>query len=233
MLPQGSNPPVFPPVHLSSPEGLLAVGGDLRPQRLIEAYRHGIFPWYSDGQPILWWSPDPRTVLYPRAVRISRSLRKVLRGGGFRIGLDGRFREVISACAAPRRGGRDVGTWITAEMIEAYCALHERGIAHSVEVYMDGSLAGGLYGVAIGRAFFGESMFSLASNASKIALVHLARQLEAWDFGLIDCQMPSGHLFNMGALSLPRSEFIDLLGEAVDRDTRPGPWTADPDLALL
>jgi leucyl/phenylalanyl-tRNA--protein transferase len=219
-------------VDLASPEGLLAVGGDLRPQRLIEAYRHGIFPWYSDGQPILWWSPDPRTVLFPGNVRVSRSLRKVLRSRRFEIRLDRNFREVITACALPRRGGREVGTWITAEMIEAYCVLHALGVAHSVEIFAGDELVGGLYGVALGRAFFGESMFSAVSNASKVALVFLARQLAAWGFELIDCQMPSEHLFKMGAVSIPRRDFVARLLEAANCDAPPGPWDADPGLVL-
>jgi len=232
VLAPGDNQPCFPPVDLASPEGLLAVGGDLRPQRLIEAYRHGIFPWYSDGQPILWWSPDPRTVLFPGDVRVSRSLRKVLRSRRFEIRLDRSFRAVITACALPRRGGREVGTWITAEMIEAYCALHALGVAHSVETYAGGELVGGLYGVALGRAFFGESMFGTVSNASKAALVILARQLAAWGFELIDCQMPSEHLFKMGAVSVPRRDFVARLHAAVGGGGRPGPWHADPDLVL-
>ena len=179
----------FPPVQsaLAQPNGLLAAGADLSPARLIEAYRHGIFPWFSEGQPILWWSPDPRMVLVPAEIRITRSLAKALRNRRYEVRADSAFRAVMRACAEPRP--EQDGTWIGADMIEAYCALHERGIAHSVETWIDGELAGGLYGVALGRMFFGESMFSRATDASKIALVHLARQLERRGFGLIDCQL--------------------------------------------
>ncbi|MCW8193942.1 leucyl/phenylalanyl-tRNA--protein transferase [Proteobacteria bacterium 005FR1] len=201
----------FPPPDqaLDDPNGLLAAGGDLSPPRLLAAYRQGIFPWYEDGQPILWWSPDPRTILLPRDVHISRSLRKVLRRGEFMVTADQAFEQVILACAGPRDYA--AGTWITDEMAEAYCTLHRLGYAHSIETWRDDVLVGGMYGVAIGRAFFGESMFSHVSNASKVALVHLAGQLAQWDYGLIDCQVETGHLLSMGAINISRAAFQGLL----------------------
>jgi leucyl/phenylalanyl-tRNA--protein transferase len=232
----------FPPVELASPEGLLAIGGDLRAERLLEAYRHGIFPWYSEGQPILWWSPDPRAVLVPERIKISRSLRKTLRAGRFEISVDTAFRDVIQACAGPRRGHSLGGTWITPEMIEAYGRLHELGYAHSIETrYRDGAdsasgpagngaagqLVGGLYGVALGGVFFGESMFSGARDASKVALACLAAQLEDWGFLMIDCQMPTEHLTSLGAVSMRRREFLDRLERALAMPTRRGSWHFD------
>ena len=194
---------------LREPNGLLAVGGDLTPARLRNAYRRGIFPWFNPGDPILWWSPDPRTVLFPRQLRISRSLAKRLRRQSFAVTLDRAFNQVLRGCAAPREPAGD--TWLVPEMIAAYAALHARGLAHSVEVWQDRQLIGGLYGVAIGRAFFGESMFSRVTDASKVALVHLCQQLADWDFGLIDCQMRTDHLMRMGAVEMPRGEFLGLL----------------------
>jgi leucyl/phenylalanyl-tRNA--protein transferase len=222
----------FPPVELASPEGLLAVGGDLRAERLLAAYRHGVFPWYSEGQPILWWSPDPRAVLFPHKLRISRSLRRVLRAGCFEVTLDTRFRDVMHACARPRPRNPAGGTWITPEMLEAYCLLHEQGYAHSVECHRAGKLAGGLYGVALGGAFFGESMFSRETDASKVALAHLVSQLKAWGFSLIDCQLYSAHLGSLGAEEIRRREFLERLDEALARSDRRGPWRFDPDLAI-
>ena len=214
----------FPRVNeaLTEPDGLLAVGGDLGVKRLEAAYRQGIFPWYSEGDPILWWSPDPRTVLIPDEVRISRSLGKVLRKGSFEVTMDRDFPAVINACARPRDDSG--GTWLVPEMISAYRALHVRGIAHSVEVWKDGELAGGLYGVAIGGAFFGESMFTRADNASKVALVHLCQRLTGWGFGLIDCQVLTGHLLRMGARQIPRTSFISLLEQLRDRPAPTGSW---------
>ncbi len=198
----------FPDVNLAlrEPDGLLAVGGDLTPERILAGYRRGIFPWYSDDQPILWWSPDPRSVLFPARFKVSKSLRKTLRRKRFRVTMDQAFEEVIRACAAPRRGSS--GTWITREMAAAYTVLHHMGHAHSVECWLDGQLAGGIYGVAIGRIFFGESMFSRESDASKVAFAFLARQLSAWNFALIDCQVHSTHLVSLGAQQMPRAEFI-------------------------
>lgn len=219
----------FPPVELATPEGLLAVGGDLQPGRLLNAYRHGIFPWYSDDQPILWWSPDPRAVLFPDKLRVTRSLRKTLRAGRFTATLDTAFHDVISACAEPRPGSG--GTWITPEMIEAYVALHHLGYAHSVEVRHDGQLVGGLYGLALGGTFCGESMFSRATDASKVAFVHLAYQLQRWTFSLIDCQLPTAHLTSLGAEEMPRQEYLHRLEQALTLPERRGVWQLDADLA--
>jgi leucyl/phenylalanyl-tRNA--protein transferase len=232
VLKPGSEDLRFPPVELASPEGLLAVGGDLRAERLLEAYRHGIFPWYNPGQPILWWSPDPRAVLFPARLRISRSLRKTLRRKKFSVTLDTAFREVIEACAEPRRQYPGGGTWITPEMIEAYVLLHERGYAHSVEVWSDTRLAGGLYGVSLGSAYFGESMFSRESDASKVGFVHLVKQLERRGCGLIDCQLPSEHLFSLGAEQIRRRDFLARLEKALADPDHTGHWRLDPDLVV-
>ncbi len=222
----------FPPLSraLAEPNGLLAAGGDLTAERLIDAYRHGIFPWYSDDQPLLWWSPDPRMVLAPREVKISRSLGKRLRKTGkndFEIRIDSAFESVMRACAAPRDG--QPGTWITDDMVAAYTELHRRGLAHSVETWIGGELAGGLYGVALGRMFYGESMFTRATDASKIALAHLAKQLARWQFGLIDCQMNTAHLASLGAREIPRAEFIRRLKVLVNCEP-PQSWQFDTDL---
>lgn len=198
--------PVFPPPELAEPGGLLAVGGDLSPQRLLLAYSMGIFPWFNEQDPILWWSPDPRCIFEPAELKVSRSLAKVLRQGGFTVTFDRAFAGVIDACAELRRHGE--GTWITAEMRQAYCRLHQMGYAHSVEAWRAGELAGGLYGVCLGRCFFGESMFHRVADASKVALVTLARHLQAQDFELIDCQLPSPHLASLGAREIPREEFL-------------------------
>lgn len=220
----------FPPVETASPEGLLAVGGDLRPERLLAAYRHGIFPWYSEGQPILWWSPDPRAVLLPEHLKISRSLRKTLRAGKFRVTLDTRFRDVMHACAAPRPQHPYGGTWITPDMIDAYTRLHVLGWARSIEAWQENELVGGLYGVALGGAFFGESMFARATDASKVAFVHLAHQLVRWGFTLIDCQQYTEHLARFGAQEIPRSEFLRRLSEALVLPDRQGRWAFDADI---
>jgi leucyl/phenylalanyl-tRNA--protein transferase len=214
----------FPPVNLAlrSPNGLLAAGGDLSPERLLEAYRHGIFPWFSAGEPILWWSPDPRMVLIPGEIRVTRSLDKTLRNSAYEIRTDNAFEQVMRTCAEPREGQN--GTWIHEEMIAAYCELHRRGYAHSVETWMDGELVGGLYGVALGRMFYGESMFSRRKDASKIALAHLATQLERWDFGMIDCQMNTPHLASLGAREIPRGEFIARLQTLTGQPAIPSPW---------
>ncbi|NCF81841.1 MAG: leucyl/phenylalanyl-tRNA--protein transferase [Proteobacteria bacterium] len=197
----------FPDVDYAmiQPNGLLAVGGDLSPARLLHAYQRGIFPWFSEAQPILWWAPDPRAVLLPEAIKISRSLKKTLRRGVFQVTFDQVFPRVIEACAAPR--GHQNDTWITNHMIAAYCELHARGFAHSVECWQDGALVGGLYGVAIGKVFSGESMFSRVSDASKVALVTLCQS----GYELIDCQLPSDHLKRMGATEIPRRDFMRLL----------------------
>jgi leucyl/phenylalanyl-tRNA---protein transferase len=194
----------FPALNkaLREPNGLLAAGGDLRPERLIQAYRHGCFPWFQDDQPILWWSPDPRTVLLPEQLHVSRSLGKLMRKGRYRVTFDQAFADVIRACAAPRSYAVD--TWITSPMQVAYLELHQRGIAHSVEVWRDDELVGGLYGLAMGQLFFGESMFSRADNASKVGFVSLVEQLKNWGFVLIDCQMPTEHLLSLGAQTISR-----------------------------
>ncbi|MEW5903445.1 MAG: leucyl/phenylalanyl-tRNA--protein transferase [Pseudomonadota bacterium] len=224
MLPLLHHDTPFPPVAraLAEPNGLLAVGGDLSPSRLLEAYRHGIFPWFSPGEPILWWSPDPRMVLVPHDFRVSHSLRKTLRRGAYELRVDSAFEQVMRACAAPREGAN--GTWIVEQMVAAYCALHRLGYTHSVEVWMEGELAGGLYGVALGRMFYGESMFSRRTDASKIALAHLSRQLAAWDFALIDCQMYTPHLASLGAHTMPRATFVATVAQAVAAPDRPSPW---------
>lgn len=213
---------VFPAIEQASPEGLLAIGGDLNPARLLAAYAHGIFPWYNPGQPILWWSPDPRMVLFPAELRVSRSLDKRVRNGGFEVTLDRAFADVIAGCAAPR--GADAGTWITDEMQRAYCALHALGYAHSTECWLDGQLVGGLYGIALGRAFFGESMFSRVPDASKVALVHLVRHLTTREYRFVDCQVRSAHLASLGARDIARSEFTRRLDEALTQATERGPW---------
>lgn len=218
--PSGSFPD--PAEAMRDPDGLLAVGGDLSSGRLINAYRHGIFPWYSEGDPILWWSPDPRTVLIPSQLHCSRSLRKLLRRRALAVTMDRSFPAVIQACAQPRPGSQ--GTWLMPEMISAYCALHVHGIAHSVEVWQEGRLVGGLYGVAIGGAFFGESMFSWADNASKVALVHLCGHLIEHGVELIDCQVLTAHLQRMGAELMPRERFLDRLQTLRDRPSPIGTW---------
>jgi leucyl/phenylalanyl-tRNA--protein transferase len=218
----------FPPLEraLRRPNGLLAAGGDLSPQRLLRAYRRGIFPWYSPGEPILWWSPDPRAALLCAELHIGRTLRKTLRKRAFEITADTAFAAVIERCSEPRLG--QSGTWITDEMKQAYIALHRMGLAHSVESWREGELVGGLYGVALGRMFFGESMFSRASDASKVAFVHLVRQLIAWDFPLIDCQMRTDLLASFGARPMPRSEFTRRVTELVNYPDRHGPWSLSP-----
>ena len=229
--------PAFPPVDraLEDPNGLLAVGGQLDAEWLTMAYRRGIFPWFdNDRSPILWWCPDPRAVIFPADVHISRSLAKRLRNGGFSVTADEDFAGVIAGCAAERAAQDDevaAGTWITPGMTAAYVDLHHRGLAHSVEVWRGQGearqLVGGLYGVSLGRMFFGESMFSREPDASKIALCHLARQLLTWDFWLIDCQIANPHLTRMGAVDVPRSEFIQLVERNAHQPTRKGPWTLD------
>jgi leucyl/phenylalanyl-tRNA---protein transferase len=228
MIPWLPPEPRFPPVELAlaEPNGLLAAGGDLSPERIVAAYRRGIFPWFSAGEPILWWSPDPRMVLFPAELKISRSLAKVLRNKPYAVTLDTAFAKVIAACAGTPRDGQN-GTWITAEMQAAYGKLHELGYAHSVEVWMNGKLAGGLYGMALGQAFYGESMFSWRTDASKIALAHLCVHLQRRGFGIIDCQMETAHLASLGARPIPRSEFIALLQRIAMADFSPGHWPAD------
>jgi leucyl/phenylalanyl-tRNA--protein transferase len=214
---------VFPPPELAEPDGLLAVGGDLRPQRLLMAYSLGIFPWYSPGEPILWWSPDPRLVLEPSGIHISQSVQKIIRQRKYEIRLDTAFPTVIEACAAaPRKIGN--GTWITNEMKVAYIRLHELGFAHSVECWQGDELVGGLYGISIGRIFCGESMFSKLPNTSKIALVALATLLKSKEFQLIDCQVPTEHLISLGAFEMARSEFLKRLDNAIQFPSLIGSW---------
>jgi len=253
----------FPPLAraLTEPNGLLAAGGSLTPARLLDAYRHGIFPWFNEDDPILWWSPDPRMVLLPEEFRLSHSLHKVLRKQVFELRTDTAFEQVMRACAAPRGGqnsGCDTllakpadcgssrqaalpapegsatpcqgGTWIHEEMVAAYTALHRMGHAHSVETWQDGELVGGLYGMAIGRMFYGESMFSRKSDASKAALAHLAAQLRRWNFGMIDCQMNTPHLASLGAREIPRAEFIRRLQELIHYPDVASPWRFDESL---
>jgi leucyl/phenylalanyl-tRNA--protein transferase len=217
----------FPPVEQASPEGLLAIGGDLRAERLLEAYRHGIFPWYNEDQPILWWSPDPRTVLFPKNLHISRSLKRSLRPGIFRVTLDTCFHDVMQHCAGPRPQYPEGGTWITPAMAEAYATLHEQGYAHSIETWQDNQLVGGVYGVAIGGAFFAESMFTKVDDASKVALVLLVRQLHRWGFRIIDCQQSSPHVMRLGAEEIPRRSYIDQVAAAVTLPSRCGRWQFD------
>ena len=218
---------LFPPVEqaLRIPNGLLAAGGDLTPERLLDAYRRGIFPWFNNDDPILWWSPDPRMVLFPEEFRISRSLLRTLRKKIHEVRTDTAFEQVMRACAAPRNS--QAGTWIHEEMIAAYTELHRMGMAHSVEVWREGELVGGLYGIAIGHMFYGESMFSRSPDASKVALAHLTAQLRRWNFRMIDCQMNTPHLASLGAREIPRTEFIQRLQELVHYPDIDSPWCFD------
>ncbi len=230
MIPWLDQDDPFPPVEeaLTDPNGLLAAGADLSIDRLLDAYLHGIFPWFGDEDPLLWWSPDPRMVLIPGELRISRSLRRLIRSGRYRVTLDTAFRDVMIGCAGPRRDHD--GTWITAEMLAAYTRLAARGFAHSVEVWSGEELAGGLYGVAIGRMFYGESMFSRRADGSKVALAYLAPQLARWGFEMIDCQMSPPHLASLGAREIPRAEFVERLSSLTARPAVPSPWVLDADL---
>jgi leucyl/phenylalanyl-tRNA--protein transferase len=218
----------FPPVEhaLADPDGLLAAGGTLALRRLVEAYRRGIFPWFNEGDPVLWWSPDPRTVLVPSRLHVSHSLRKRLKKGAFLVTMDAAFARVLDGCAAPRT--QETGTWLTPQMRRAYSALHNAGLAHSIEVWMDGELAGGIYGVSMGRMFFGESMFTRRTDASKIAMAQLAAQLDRWRFPLIDCQLATDHLRSLGAEPMPRRQFVRIVEKLVKE---PAPrWEFDDDL---
>ena len=214
----------FPPVSkaLAAPNGLLCAGGDLSPARILDAYAHGIFPWFSEGDPILWWSPDPRMVLFPEELKVSRSLRKALARGIYETRFDTAFSRVMEECARPRDG--QGGTWIVPEMIAAYTALHEQGYAHSVESWRDGELVGGLYGMALGKVFFGESMFARATDASKVALARLVERLRREGFRLIDCQQATEHLASLGAREIPRKEFVRHLREAGGVPAGGAPW---------
>jgi leucyl/phenylalanyl-tRNA--protein transferase len=227
VIPFLSSDDPFPPVEaaLRAPNGLLAAGGDLSPERLLSAYREGVFPWFGEDDPILWWSPDPRMVLYVSEVHVSRSLSKVIKANRFRVTLDTAFRDVVRGCAEARRDHE--GTWITPAMEEAYVRLADLGYAHSVEAWQGGSLVGGLYGVAVGRMFFGESMFTRVSDASKVALVSLTRQLERWRMPLIDCQMSTTHLASLGARDMPRADFVREVRYLVQQPPVPAPWRFD------
>lgn len=215
--------PYFPATSnaLRNPNGLLAAGGALSPEWLIAAYRQGVFPWFNDGEPILWWSPDPRLVVFPREIRVTRSLRKTLRNARYEVRLDSDFSAVIHACAESRR---QTGTWITPSIQAAYIRMHELGFAHSVETWVDGELAGGLYGIALGRVFYGESMFAYRTDASKIAFAHLARFLEQRDFYVIDCQMTTKHLTSLGGREIPREEFVTMLSTLTYEGAPPARW---------
>ena len=215
---------VFPSPHLASKEGLLAVGGDLTRTRLLLAYSQGIFPWYSKGEPILWWSPDPRLVLYPDELKVSRSLNKIINKGEFNVTVDCAFERVIKDCARVRLENQE-GTWIVDEMVKAYCNLHESGFAHSVEAWADDRLAGGLYGVSLGSCFFGESMFTRDSNASKVAFVALVEHLRSLNFALIDCQITTAHLTRFGAGEISRLRYLDELDKALESPTLKGKWS--------
>jgi leucyl/phenylalanyl-tRNA--protein transferase len=224
--------PDDPPDHFpdpagaaAAPDGLLAIGGDLTPERLLAAYRRGIFPWYEAGQPILWWSPDPRAILLPGALHVSRSLRRTLRSDRFRISVDLAFGQVIDACAGVRA---DSGTWITPEMRQAYLRLHQLGHAHSIETWLGPALVGGLYGIALGGVFFGESMFSLATDASKAALVHLVSLAEKRGIQLIDCQVATGHLASLGSQLMPRDEFLQAVRRLTSAPVSPHDWRESP-----
>jgi leucyl/phenylalanyl-tRNA--protein transferase len=214
---------VFPPASLAEKNGLLAIGGDLSPARLLLAYSKGVFPWFSEGDPILWWAPSPRLVIFPDEFKIPKRLSRLIRQEQFSVTLDKAFPQVIEACATLDKR-KDKGTWITRDMITAYTLLHDMGYAHSMECWRDHELAGGLYGISLGGVFFGESMFSRQPNSSKIALVHLVTKLLDWDFDLIDCQMKTSHLLQFGAREIPGQEFQKLLAKNMSRPTQKGKW---------
>jgi leucyl/phenylalanyl-tRNA--protein transferase len=214
---------LFPDPSLAEPDGLLAVGGDLSPERLLAAYKNGIFPWYSEHEPILWWSPDPRLVLFPKKFKVSHSLKQKIKKNVFSVRMDSDFEQVISACAETERNHED-GTWITDEMKEAYNELHRKGFAHSVESYFDGKLVGGLYGVSLGKAFFGESMFHMMTDASKVALYYLVEKAKEFNFLFIDSQVETEHLMSLGAELIPRKKYLKLLTEAIHFPSQKGKW---------
>jgi leucyl/phenylalanyl-tRNA---protein transferase len=221
---------IFPSPEKADTDGLLAVGGDLSPKRLILAYHSGIFPWYAENSPILWWSPDPRLILEPKNFKVPKSLKKVLNKNIFTITLDHRFESVICGCAQARRPG-ERGTWIVDDMIKAYITLHKAGFAHSVESWCEGELVGGLYGVSLGRVFFGESMYYLRKDASKVALTYLVRLLQYWDFQMVDCQVATANLLRFGAQEISRFRFLKRLSGALRYSTRRGPWCFPDDLS--
>lgn len=227
-LTAGDAPDSFPAIDraLIEPDGLLAAGGDLSSERLLAAYSRGIFPWYEDGQPVLWWSPDPRCVLFPKDFHVARRLRRDIARSEAKIGVNSAFDDVVRACAEPRPSQQ--GTWITDEMMAAYSRLHREGWAHSLEIYVDDDLVGGIYGIAIGKVFFGESMFSRVANASKFAFFALTRTLDAAGFAIVDCQVVSGHLMRLGATTIPRADFAAILAESCEPRTRFTGWPEGP-----
>ena len=216
---------VFPDPHQATPEGILAVGGDLRPERLLLAYRHGIFPWFNPGEPILWWSPDPRFVLFPSELKVARSMRPYFNQKKFEVSFDREFGRVIRACQKNKRKGQGGGTWITEDMVHAYIRLHELGYAHSVEVWKEDELVAGIYGIGLGKVFFGESMFTTVSNASKFGFIVLVRKLEEWGYRLIDCQQDTRHLGSLGARSIKREDFLESLELIDEEDSMRGSWS--------
>lgn len=215
----------FPSPSLANEEGILAVGGDLSPERLLNAYREGIFPWFNEGEPIAWWSPDPRMVLFPAEIKVSKSMRPYFNQQKFQVTFDQNFKAVIGNCQAPRNKQWG-GTWITSDIVDAYCELHDMGYAHSVEVWQAGELVGGLYGIALGKCFFGESMFSWVSNASKFGFIYLVKKLESLGFGLIDCQQQTQHLQSLGARPIRRDDFLRILKKNEAQETLVGNWAA-------
>jgi len=219
-----SNQLIFPDPSNANPEGLLAYGGNLEPETLIQAYTQGIFPWYDDSSPIMWWSPDPRMILFPKEIKISKSLKHKLNSEKYNCSFDKSFKEVISQCARVSRTGQK-GTWITDEMQKAYLKLHKKGLAHSVETWEEDRLVGGLYGISLGNAFFGESMFHLKPDASKLALYYLNERIKKWHFAFIDAQTPTTHLKSMGAIEIPRERFLKLLEKSMKKPTKTGRWT--------
>lgn len=221
LLPDG---PFFPPVEEAEPDGLIAIGGDLSVERLLQAYASGIFPWFEESEEFFWFSPDPRMVLVPGVYKPSQSLRRIIRSGRFTVRFDTAFGDVMRKCSEADRPGQE-GTWISEAFIRGYTALHDAGFAHSVETYLDGNLCGGLYGVSIGSAFFGESMFHTVSNASKVAFHSLVEQCSGFGFDFIDCQVESDHLVSLGARPVSRAQYLEMVGSAIKKGTRKGPWT--------
>ena len=221
----------FPPAWLARSDGLLCIGGDLTPERLLLAYENGIFPWFSKDEPILWWSPDPRLILFPKNIRISKSLNKKIKKNIYSVTMDKAFEKTIRSCAKPRKNGHE-GTWLVDEMVDSYIKLHTLGYAHSIETWRKNKLVGGLYGVCLGKSFFGESMFSFESDASKIALVALSNHLEKQDFDLIDCQVTTNHLLSMGAIEIARNAFLDLILESVKKKEGVNIWNSNINLEL-
>lgn len=213
----------FPHPRYANEDGILGIGGDLSIDRLLLAYANGIFPWYNEGEPIIWYSPDPRMLLFPKDLKVSKSMKQVIKKNIFEIKYDTAFEAVMRACSTVPREGQE-GTWITDDMLGAYIAMHKAGFAHSVEAWQDGALVGGLYGVSLGKCFFGESMFSKVSNASKAAFIHLVQNLKARGFVLIDCQVYTPHLESLGAAEIPRADFLELLAANQEEETMLGPW---------